>query len=262
MRLIFIRHAEPDYRGDVLTQRGVKEANILSERVKNWEVDRVYCSPLGRAVATAAPSLKALGMEAITLPWLREFSHPIINPTHKGQSVCWDFAPSAWADNPVMYTKSEWLDTEPAVQNPELKAQYEAATKGIDKILSEYGYERKGNYYKNVLNPKNRRVTSTVVDMDKHFANLLPAEDAGKTVVFFCHFGVTCLLLSHLVNIPFNALTHGTIIPTTGITIVNSEERWDDEVYFRIQTFGDAAHMLMAGEEISSAGSFTPLFTK
>lgn len=260
MRLIFIRHGEPTYSNDGLSEKGKREAALLAERVQKWDVDKAFVSPLGRAAETAEPSLKALNMEAVTLPWLREFSHPIVNPTHGNKSVCWDYIPSDWADNPVMYTESEWLDIEPAIQNHELKLQYDAAIKGIDEIIADYGYVRKGKYYINEKNPKNRRVTSTVVDMNTHYANLLPEEDAGKTVIFFCHFGVTCLLLSHLVNLPFNALTHGTIIPTTGITIVNSEERWDNEVSFRIQTLGDVTHLLSAGEPISSAGSFTPLF--
>lgn len=262
MRLIFIRHGEPDYSCDGLTEKGKREAELVAKRVKNWDVDRVYTSPLGRAIDTAKPSLEVLNKEAITMPWLREFSHPITNPTHGNKSVCWDYIPSDWADNPVMYSESDWLDIEPAAQNHELKNQYDAAIKGIDEILAEYGYIRKGKYYINGKNPKNRRITSTVVDMKTHFANIIPADDAGQTVIFFCHFGVTCLLLSHLVNIPFNALTHGTLIPTTGITIVNSEERWDDQVSFRIQALGDVYHLLEAGEPISSAGSFTPLFQK
>ena len=53
MRLIFIRHAEPDYDIDGLTPKGEREAGFLSERVATWKVDHFYSSPLGRAKATA-----------------------------------------------------------------------------------------------------------------------------------------------------------------------------------------------------------------
>ncbi len=33
MRLIFIRHAEPDYEHNTLTKKGFREAEILSNRV-------------------------------------------------------------------------------------------------------------------------------------------------------------------------------------------------------------------------------------
>ena len=49
MRLIFIRHGDPDYENDTLTEKGWREAKLLSERTKNWTVDDIYVSPLGRA---------------------------------------------------------------------------------------------------------------------------------------------------------------------------------------------------------------------
>lgn len=259
MRLIFIRHGEPDYSCDGLTSKGQREAELLSKRVSKWDVDRFYVSPLGRAVATAKPTLDVMDRTAITLPWLREYSYPIINPTHKNESVCWDFIPSDWANNPKMFTMTEWLDIDPASQNHELKDMYYQITNGLDEIIGEYGYHRNGNYYIN-SNPKMRKITSTVIDNSRHIGNELPNEDAGKTVVFFCHFGVTLLMLSHLLNIPFLALAHGTLIPTTGVTIVTSEERWNDEAYFRLQTLGDMHHLLSNNEPISGAGSFAPLF--
>ena len=39
MRLIFIRHGDPNYQLDTLTERGWKEAEALFERVKKWKVD-------------------------------------------------------------------------------------------------------------------------------------------------------------------------------------------------------------------------------
>lgn len=49
MKLIFIRHAEPDYGHDSLTEKGFREAELVAVRAKNWSVSQFYCSPLGRA---------------------------------------------------------------------------------------------------------------------------------------------------------------------------------------------------------------------
>ena len=54
MNLIFIRHAEPDYTIDSLTEKGFREAEMLANRTKDWNVDEVYVSPLGRAQDTAS----------------------------------------------------------------------------------------------------------------------------------------------------------------------------------------------------------------
>lgn len=259
MRLIFIRHAEPDYRYDGLTERGKKEAILLAKRTKDWKVEKFYMSPLGRAIDTAKPTLEAVNRDAVILPWIREFSYTVRKSTREEPSVCWDFIPSDWANDPKMSTMTEWLDIEPACQNKDLKTNYFKVIQGIDEIIEEYGLVRNGNYYIS-KNPKNRRIKSTEVDSYRHIANELPDEDAEPTLVFFCHFGVISLILSHLLNIPFYSLVHGTVIPPTGITVLTSEERWDDQAYFRLQTLGDVGHILSAGEKISGAGSFAPLF--
>ena len=64
MRLIFIRHAEPDYEHDSLTEKGWREAKLLAVRTKSWQVDDFYVSPLGRAQDTASFTLLEQGKTA------------------------------------------------------------------------------------------------------------------------------------------------------------------------------------------------------
>lgn len=71
MKLIFIRHGDPDYVNDTLTEKGRREAELLADMVSKWDVKQFYCSPLGRAKDTAAYSLKKMGREATIYPWLK-----------------------------------------------------------------------------------------------------------------------------------------------------------------------------------------------
>ena len=64
MKLIFIRHGEPNYEIDSLTEKGWREAELLSKRTVKWNVTDFYCSPLGRAKDTASFTLKNAGHEA------------------------------------------------------------------------------------------------------------------------------------------------------------------------------------------------------
>jgi probable phosphoglycerate mutase len=64
MELIIVRHAEPNYEIDSLTEKGWKEAKLLSHRTTKWDIRDIYCSPLGRAKDTASFTLKALGRDA------------------------------------------------------------------------------------------------------------------------------------------------------------------------------------------------------
>ena len=64
MKIIFIRHGEPNYEIDSLTEKGWREAELLSKRTAKWNVTDFYCSPLGRAKDTASFTLKNAGREA------------------------------------------------------------------------------------------------------------------------------------------------------------------------------------------------------
>ena len=61
MKLLFIRHGDPDYTIDSLTEKGWKEAEFLSEKIAALDVRDFYVSPLGRAKDTASCTLKKTG---------------------------------------------------------------------------------------------------------------------------------------------------------------------------------------------------------
>lgn len=61
MKLVIVRHADPDYSIDSLTPTGWKEAELLSNRLVRMHADAYYVSPLGRANDTASLTLKKLG---------------------------------------------------------------------------------------------------------------------------------------------------------------------------------------------------------
>ena len=77
MRLLFIRHAEPDYSTDTLTEKGRREAALLAQAAPSLGMDHCFVSPLGRAQETASFCMKTAGMTAKTLDWLEEFDAPV-----------------------------------------------------------------------------------------------------------------------------------------------------------------------------------------
>lgn len=259
MRIIFVRHGEPDYSTDSLTEKGKRDAEILAGRIKNWNIKDIYVSPMGRAKDTAKPSLDALNMEAIEMPWLREFSYKITSPISGKQGVPWDFVPSYLHSDERFASGEEWINVSPICDNEDIVKNYPIVKDGIDKIIEKYGYKRTGKYYTR-MDGRERFLKSTVMDSKYATVDSFPEDDSEPTIVIFCHLGVICLMLSHLLNIPFELLTHGFFIPTTSLTILNTEERWGTEVSFRTQAVGDVAHLLMEGEKISNAGSFARVF--
>ncbi len=241
MRLIFIRHGEPDYSIDGLTVKGQKEAQLLSERTKDWNVSKFYCSPLGRARATAAPTLERFRAEADVQDWLQEFSYRIEDPVTGQVHVPWDLMPEYFTNIPQFYDANTWMHTPLYETNPQIAIKCKEVFDGLDSVLADYGYIRTGGYY---------LPTGNAAD---------PDEDE-TTLVFFCHLGVTCLCLSHLLNISPLVLWQGFYLAPSSVTILNCEKRMPGNAWFRIQTMGDVSHLLANKEPVSAMGAFSPVF--
>lgn len=238
MKLIFIRHGDPDYIKDSLTEKGWREAELLSERVKKWDfVTDFYCSPLGRAKDTASFSLDKLNRKAEVLDWMKEFWYPVSSPFDGHEQVCWDFMPDYWTADERFMDKEQWLETPIMQSNPEIKPACKRVYDGLDSLLARYGYHRKNRYY-------------------------VCGENASKdaSIVIFCHLGVTLLMMSHLLNISPVQLWQGFFLAPTSVTVVAGEERQPGIVQFRAQMVGDTTHLHDGKEPISQAGYFTDLF--
>lgn len=233
MRLIFIRHAEPDYAHDSLTEKGWREAALLAQRTARWKVDEFYCSPLGRARDTASLTLQKLGREAVVYDWLREFHAPVLDPESKKERIPWDFLPSYWTGIPEMHSVETFADTE-LMRTGNVKEEYQRVCEGIDGIIAAHGYVREGKMYRTAAHNED-------------------------TVVVFCHMGVTFFMLSHLLNISPMNLIHGMFLAPSSVTIVSTEEVREGEAYFRCQMLGDISHLYAAGEPASHMGYFAEI---
>lgn len=236
MKIIFIRHGEPNYEIDSLTEKGWKEAEYLSRRTSKWNITDIYCSPLGRARDTAAATLTKLNREAVIYDWLKEFDSPILDPTTGKRVIPWDLSPDYLNQHPELFDLHTWhQNTDMLTGN--LKENYAHVTNGLDSLLEQYGYHRDGYRY--------------LTDKDTH------REDV---IVCFCHLGITCALAAHLLNITPPQLWQGFFLAPTSVTVLGTEEREPGEAYFRCQMMGDTSHLLMNQESVSIYGYFTEPF--
>ena len=72
MILHIIRHADPDYPNNTITEFGKQEAEALAVYMRTLPLDKIYTSPLGRAIDTALPTCREKGLEYTVLPWTAE----------------------------------------------------------------------------------------------------------------------------------------------------------------------------------------------
>lgn len=235
MRILIIRHGDPDYSIDSLTEKGWREAEYLADKLEKERLDAIYCSPLGRARDTAGCTLKRTGKTAKTLGWLREFHAPIFDKNTKKLCGPWDLMPSFFTKVDDFYHPEKWADTDFMRSGLRVKQEYNRVGKGLDKVLKAHGYERHGRYYKAVQ----------------------PNRD---TIVFFCHFGVECVMLSHLLGISPVPLWQGFCAAPTSVTTLYTEEREEGIAAFRCASFGDISHLYAKGEPPAFAARFCETF--
>lgn len=234
MKLMIIRHGDPDYSIDSLTEQGWREARLLADRMEKVDVAAFYVSPLGRAQDTAAPTLERMGRTAETLDWLREFSPRMMDEELGRERCVWDWLPQKWTEVSAFYEKDNWLHT-PVMEQAGVPAEYQWVCDGLDSLLASHGYVRHGNIY----------------------AAVRPNRD---TIVLFCHFGVECVLLSHLLGVSPMVLWHGTCALPTSVTTLVTEERRQGIASFRMNRFGDLSHLYAANTEPSFAARFCETF--
>lgn len=86
MEIVFIRHAEKENVGEdpFLTNKGIKQANLLAKRLRKEKFSEFYCSDLNRAKQTADIIAKTLYLKPKVEKSLNEFkSETIKNPRNK-----------------------------------------------------------------------------------------------------------------------------------------------------------------------------------
>jgi len=228
MKIIIIRHAEPDYSIDSLTEKGWREAELLSNRVIKMPIDDFYCSPLGRAKDTAKPTLEKLNKKAEILDWLHEFRGKIKSPFTGIDRLAWDLPPYLWCKEERFYDINRWYEPE-IIANGNFKEIYDATTEGVDNLLLRYGLKREGRLYRG-------------------------GED--KTIALFCHFAMGITILSYLTGFsPIVAQNNFFMAPSSVTTLVTQKDT-QDNLQFRAVSIGDISHLYEAGEPMSESGLY------
>lgn len=210
-----IRHADPDYKNDTITEKGRREARALAESLKGL-IDDLYVSPLGRARETCKYISKALNIDPIVLDWLREID------------IGLDLGYAPWNFPKIEYLLKEdfpsphnwWKKFRVGEHDigKYLKPSYYTIANGFDKLMEKYGYERVKSLYR-----------------------FKEAKD--KRIALVAHGGMILTLLSYLLHWPLPLIyVHGKI-DTTGVTIISLEEIGSGYAVPRLIVFNDLSHL-------------------
>ena len=157
---------------------------------------------------------------------------PSINRPDRAERshIAWDWLPQDWTADERYYSADSWWDTE-IMREGQVGEEYRWVTENFDRLLAEHGYRRDGNLYR--------------------------VEEANNdTLVFFCHFGLECVLLAHLLHVSPMVLWHGVCAAPSSVTTVATEERRKGIASFRVLSLGDVSHLYVHGEPPAFAARF------
>jgi broad specificity phosphatase PhoE len=209
MEILLIRHGDPDYANDSLTERGTVEARQLAASLAEVPIDRIYASPLGRAQATAAPTAEAKGLAPITLDWLRE------RGIKRGPVYLWEAPGAMFLCEEALPGPHDWYLEDGAM--PEGAEQFARVRAGFDELMGSMGYAREGHGYCVV-----RR--------------------SAERIALFCHKGVIMTMLGDVLHWPLPALFVSMQIHPTGVTRLEMVEE-GTFAHWKALAINDLSHL-------------------
>ena len=218
MRLYIIRHADPDYENDTITEFGMAEAAALSHRMERENIDRIYCSSMNRAIKTMEYTRDVTGIKPVICDWMREVEW---SDTIDDYNNPWDMPGEKLLNEPDLPTASNWMDN-PFFDGPRVNADLQERERHVEEFLMSLGYKREG-------------------------AHFLELKENHEKVAMFCHAGFGNALTSYLLNIPLTLQWAGFWMAPTAVTVILFAKRTDNIVVPRCISYGDISHLYEAG---------------
>ena len=231
MLLYYIRHGDPIYEPDSLTQLGHEQAEALAHRLALFGVDEIYSSTSNRAIETAKPTADALGLEIHTLDFLNENYLDGLKLPKSDGGLDWLWAHSEYsqilASREVRALGEDWY-SHSSLRCFGFEKVLEPINDQLDDFLASLGYEHdkeKGLY----------RVT---------------ADNREKRVAVFAHECMGKIVMSHLLDIPFPSYSLHFDMHTSGLTVIKFNsffEKVNNYARARVLTLSNDSHLYREG---------------
>ena len=231
MRLHIIRHGDPDYENDNLTDLGRKEAHALAQRMERLPLAKIYSSPMGRARATAGYTAETTGLPVQILEWMREMGDLTASPD------------SNMLPDPVVVWN---LPGHQLRQAEGGEGNREANNKLFPQPLTANRFHELRTGWLEWLRLANIKVT------DVGWMTDTPLLD--KDVAIFCHHGVGLALLSLIMDIPVTALWRSVWLPPSSVSTVLLEQYDQHRINPRLVCIGDTSHLFSLGLNNNTSG--------
>lgn len=229
MRLIFIRHGEPDYEKDCLTPNGIIQAQSTAQRLKSEPIKAVFSSPMGRAMETASYTAKIHGLDITPLDFMHEINWgdsekaPENTEKLKYDGHPWTLSCELLARNPEYAENDSWKSHHFFKDNICMD-YYKKISLAFDKFLAELGLIRKGKSY-------------------------FCEKQNNDTVALFAHGGSGSIMFSHVLNLPFPFVLAAMPYGVCSVSIIELYAEEGGISIPRLELFNDMNHIKSVKQE-------------
>lgn len=224
--MYIIRHADPNYDPDSLTELGHQEAAALAVRLKEFGITHIYSSPFVRATQTAGYTAELLGIPVAEKEWLRELDVRIVQ---NGRSfMIWDTFGETIRDLHPLPTLEDWY-RRPPFKNTEIGSYWLGFRAMVDDFTAHHGYTREEGRYR--------------IDRSN-----------DDRIALFCHNGTLLMMLAHLLEIPPSLVWCGFYSWPSSVTDIYFDERSHNWAVPRALFVADVSHLYKNGLKPSARG--------
>ena len=217
MRIVFVRHGEPNYEYDCLTPLGHLQAEAAAERVKHEGISRIYSSTCGRAYETALHAAEVLQLPVKQLDFMREISWGWVNESLRAHP--WTCAGMLLRSDGIEPMRTDiWRQHEYFTPEPLISCVDESVA-GFDRLLADHGYVRSGDVYR-CVNP------------------------SDETIAVYSHCGSSTAVLAHMLNISFAQFCTVCELDFTSVTVIDMRTDRDGLAIPMVEIMNDHRHIL------------------
>ncbi len=226
MIFYLVRHGDPIYADDTITPLGKRQAEAVGKRLSFHGLDKIFSSPMKRAIETATPASELCKKEIEILDFCSEnlagddfiipykdtkrwlFQHP----NYKG----------LLASKEVFELGYKWHE-HPRLKQFNADKKLERVSIGADELFKSLGYEHENNTYR--------------------YKCIAPNE---MRVALFAHHIAGTLFLSSVLDIPLPMLMMRFEICHTGVTVLEFKDE-DGYCTPRVLTYSNDSHIYKEG---------------
>ena len=230
MLLYIVRHGDPIFAPESLTERGKLQVAAVAKRLARYGVDKIYTSPMNRARQTAKPTCDLLNRDAEILPWVSEEIAWKYFTCNDGQvATTWCFR----TENSCVELRSpeieklgkEWYKAE-YFRNKGVRAEegYKYLRAESDAFLASLGYEH---------DPASSRYKIVRHNEDR--------------VAVFCHQGLGLSWLGVLLDIPLPITWTAFDISHSDLTVIHFADHPSGYTVPMMLTLSNDSHLYAEG---------------